>query len=98
MPAWQFTLLGRALGKAAEIKAGSYEVTQGITPMQLLEKLTRGDVTQAEVLLEGTFDNARRRCAPASGMVGRLDRTPDPGEAGIDGRQISFFPHTLAGD
>lgn len=61
MPAWQFTLLGRALGKAAEIKAGSYEVTQGITPIILLEKLTRGDVTQAEVvLLEGwTFRQMR---------------------------------------
>lgn len=61
MPAWQFTLLGRALGKAAEIKAGSYEVIQGITPIKLLEKLTRGDVTQAEiVLLEGwTFRQMR---------------------------------------
>lgn len=61
MPAWQFTLLGRALGKAAEIKAGSYQVTQGITPMKLLEKLTRGDVTQSEiVLLEGwTFGQMR---------------------------------------
>lgn len=61
MPAWQFTLLGRALGKAAEIKAGSYQVAQGITPMKLLEKLTRGDVTQTEiVLLEGwTFRQMR---------------------------------------
>jgi UPF0755 protein len=61
MPAWQFTLLGRALGKAAEIKAGSYEVSQGITPLQLLEKLTRGDVTQTEVVfLEGwTFRQMR---------------------------------------
>lgn len=61
MPAWQFTLLGRALGKAAEIKAGSYEVSLGITPLQLLEKLTRGDVTQAEIVfLEGwTFRQMR---------------------------------------
>lgn len=61
LPAWQFTLLGRALGKAAKIKAGSYRVTEGITPMALLEKLTRGDVTQAEiVLLEGwTFRQMR---------------------------------------
>lgn len=61
MPAWQFTWLGRALGKAAEIKAGSYEVAEGITPLKLLEKLTRGDVTQAEiVLLEGwTFRQMR---------------------------------------
>ena len=61
MPAWQFTLLGRTLGKAAQIKAGSYEIVQGVTPMQVLEKLTRGDVTQAEVvLLEGwTFRQMR---------------------------------------
>lgn len=61
MAAWQFTLFGRILGKAAEIKAGSYEIMQGITPLQLLEKLTRGDVTQAEVvLLEGwTFRQMR---------------------------------------
>ncbi|MBP9173478.1 MAG: endolytic transglycosylase MltG, partial [Rhizobiales bacterium] len=40
---------------------GSYEIVQGVTPMQVLEKLTRGDVTQAEiVLLEGwTFRQMR---------------------------------------
>ena len=47
---WQFTLLGRVLGRAADIKAGSYEVSPGITPLQLLDKLTRGDVTQAEIV------------------------------------------------
>lgn len=59
--AWQFTLLGRLLGRAADIKAGSYEVNQGITPLQLLDKLTRGDVTQAEVVfVEGkTFRQIR---------------------------------------
>lgn len=46
----QFELLGRALGRAADIKAGSYEVSQGITPLELLDKLTRGDVTQAEIV------------------------------------------------
>jgi UPF0755 protein len=58
---WQFTLLGRALGKAADIKAGSYEVVQGLTPLQLLDKLTRGDVTQAEIVfVEGrTFKQLR---------------------------------------
>ena len=48
---WQFSLLGRALGRAADIKAGSYLVEQGLTPMTLLDKLTRGDVTQGELLL-----------------------------------------------
>jgi len=48
---WQFSLLGRVLGRAADIKAGSYLVEQGLTPMTLLDKLTRGDVTQGELLL-----------------------------------------------
>ncbi len=57
----QFTLLARVLGKAAEIKAGSYQVETGITPMQLLGKLTRGDVSQAEIaFIEGwTFRQMR---------------------------------------
>jgi len=61
MPPWQFSLLGRLLGRAAAIKAGSYEVAQGVTPFELLEKLTRGDVTQTEiVLIEGkTFRQMR---------------------------------------
>ena len=49
--AWQFNLLGRLLGKAGIIKAGSYEVGRGITPFALLDKLTSGEVTQAEVVL-----------------------------------------------
>jgi UPF0755 protein len=59
--AWQFSLLGRLLGKAAAIKAGSYEVRSGITPLALLDKLTRGDVIQADVVfVEGwTFRQLR---------------------------------------
>lgn len=57
----EFTLLGRLLGRAADIKAGSYEVEQGVTPLQLLDKLTRGDVTQSEIVfVEGkTFRQIR---------------------------------------
>ena len=51
---WQFEVLARALGRAQDIKAGSYELTQSLTPLRLLDKLTRGDVTQAEIkLIEG---------------------------------------------
>ncbi len=51
---WQFEALARSMGRASRIKAGSYELTQTLTPLQLLEKLTRGDVTQSEVkLIEG---------------------------------------------
>jgi UPF0755 protein len=59
--AWQFNLLGRLLGKAGTIKAGSYEVGRGITPLALLDKLTAGEVTQTElVFIEGwTFRQMR---------------------------------------
>lgn len=100
MPAWQFTLLGRALGKAAEIKAGSYQLAEGVTPLKLLEKLTRGDVTQAEiVLLEGWTFRQMRAALDAHAHV-RHDT------AGLTERQIieklgaegaaegRFFPDT----
>ena len=100
MPAWQFTLLGRALGKAAEIKAGSYQLAEGVTPLKLLEKLTRGDVTQAEiVLLEGWTFRQMRAALDAHAHV-RHDT------AGLTERQIMeklgvegaaegrFFPDT----
>lgn len=100
MPAWQFTLLGRALGKAAEIKAGSYEVIQGITPMKLLEKLTRGDVTQAEVvLLEGWTFRQMRAALDAHASVrhdtaGWTERQILE-KLGIDGpAEGHFFPDT----
>jgi UPF0755 protein len=57
----EFELLARALGRERDIKAGSYELTDPVTPMDLLDKLTRGDFTQAEVrLIEGwTFGQVR---------------------------------------
>lgn len=100
MPDWKFTLLGRALGKSANIKAGSYEVSDGVTPLSLLGKLTRGDVTQAEVvLLEGWTFRQMRAALDAhpdlrhdtKGWAERqiLDRL------GIDGAaEGRFFPDT----
>jgi UPF0755 protein len=44
-------LLARIKGAETAIKAGSYSVTQGITPLQLLSKMTRGEVTQGELML-----------------------------------------------
>jgi len=61
MRRYEFELLARTLGKVRDIKAGSYEIATPVTPLQLLGKLTRGDVTQAEVrLIEGwTFAQFR---------------------------------------
>jgi UPF0755 protein len=54
-------VLARLLGRERDIKAGNYLLTQPMTPVELLEKLTRGDVTQAELrLIEGwTFAQFR---------------------------------------
>jgi UPF0755 protein len=50
----EFELLARALGRDQDVKAGSYELAAAPTPLELLDKLTRGDVTQAEVrFIEG---------------------------------------------
>jgi UPF0755 protein len=58
---WQFELLARWKGRDAQIKAGSYEIERGVTPAALLDKLTRGDVSQSEVaFIEGwTFRQMR---------------------------------------
>jgi len=50
----QFELLARALGRGQDIKAGSYELAAAPTPLELLDRLTRGDVTQSEIrFIEG---------------------------------------------
>jgi UPF0755 protein len=57
----QFEALARALRRERDIKAGNYVVATPLTPMELLNKLTRGDVMQADVrLIEGwTFSQFR---------------------------------------
>lgn len=47
-------LLAKAARAETGIKAGSYSVSAGVTPWELLGKLTRGQVTQGEItLVEG---------------------------------------------
>ncbi|HET7776477.1 MAG TPA: endolytic transglycosylase MltG [Azospira sp.] len=51
---WVFEALARASRTDAALKAGSYEVEQGVSLWALLQKLTRGDVSQSEVaIIEG---------------------------------------------
>jgi UPF0755 protein len=66
---WMLVALGRLLQVEGQIKAGSYELDQGSTLIDLLGKLMRGDVAQAEVaFIEGwTFRQMRER----------LDARPD---------------------
>lgn len=62
MSPWQFVVLARALGKDKAVKAGTYSVEAGVTPLGLLDKLERGEVVQVEVAFgEGwTFSQIRQ--------------------------------------
>src|SRR5437879_6527094 len=61
MPEWKFVLLARINGASGAVKAGSYQVSAGVTPLLLVRKITRGEYAQAEILfLEGwTFRQMR---------------------------------------
>ena len=58
-----FILLGKAMRVESAIKAGSYEIERGIRPVDLMHKLTRGDVTQTDIVfIEGmTFRQMREK-------------------------------------
>lgn len=60
---WSFIVLARAFGKAGEIKAGNYLLDKEITPLQLVIKITRGDVSQSGIVfIEGwNFSQIRKR-------------------------------------
>jgi UPF0755 protein len=99
--AWQFNLLGRLLGKAGTIKAGSYEVGRGITPLALLDKLSAGDVTQIELaLIEGwTFRQMRAALNAEPGLKhdsAALNDAEIMAQLGVPGRSPEglFFPDT----
>lgn len=60
---WMLIALGKLWRVETSIKAGSYEISRGINLIDLLSKLTRGDVTQTEIaFIEGwTFRQMRER-------------------------------------
>ncbi len=57
-----FEVLGRVRGDAAQIKAGNYEFESPLSPLHLLQKMTRGDATQSSVrFIDGwTFTQIRQ--------------------------------------
>jgi UPF0755 protein len=62
-PAWLLQLAFRASGRAQLVKAGSYELSPGITPLQLLDKLVRGDQALRSVTLVEGWTFAQMRVA-----------------------------------
>lgn len=59
---WSFIVLAKSLGKEGGIKAGNYQLDREITPFQLLQKITKGDVSQSEIVfIEGwNFSQMRK--------------------------------------
>ena len=54
MRPWAFEVLARMAGNPADIKAGQYEIRSGVTPLELLGKLVRGEVALTEIaFIEG---------------------------------------------
>jgi UPF0755 protein len=62
---WSFYWMGRVLGKSDDLQAGGYEFPARATPYRLLEMMTRGEVTQAQItFIEGwTFAQVRAALA-----------------------------------
>ncbi|ARO88540.1 aminodeoxychorismate lyase [Nitrosospira lacus] len=59
---WSFVLLSRVMGLASSLKAGDYEIGGSTSSLQLLERITKGDVNQSEIrFIEGwTFSQLRQ--------------------------------------
>ncbi|MFZ6772511.1 endolytic transglycosylase MltG [Undibacterium sp. SXout7W] len=57
-----FEILARLSGKASRLKAGSYELESGKTPVELLEKIANGEFSQGTLaIIEGwTFSQMRK--------------------------------------
>jgi UPF0755 protein len=91
----------RLSGQARQIKAGSYELEQGISPFSLLRKLVRGEeALRAVTLVEGwTFAQVRAALATADQLAPESKGLPDYLVMKVLGRpglpaEGRFFPDT----
>ena len=101
-PLWLYEWF-RWSGRARQIRAGSYEIQTGITPVQLLDKMVRGDQTMEQLrLIEGwNIRQVRAALAAAPSLRNTTAQMSDAdlmaavGAPGVapEGR---FFPDTYA--
>ena len=96
-----FVLLARLLGKSAQIKAGNYELETAITPLELLNILTKGKVAQSELsIIEGWTFSQFRAALNANPAIRHDSVTLSEAEIlqriGIPEKQLEglFFPDT----
>jgi len=101
----QFEMMARALGREPRIKAGFYQIPAPATPLQILHKLSRGEVMQAELqVIEGSTFGQLRAALNGSAMLrhdsaglsdAELLQRVGAGEAHGEGL---FFPDTYVFD
>ena len=98
---WLVYAFFRASGQSRKLRAGSYELNQGNTPMDLLRKLTRGEESlQAVALIDGwTFTQFRAALNKAEGLKHDTQGMSDAqimAKLGIQGvaAEGRFFPDT----
>ena len=98
---WRFELMARVLGTENRIQAGNYEVSGGIAPYALLQKITSGDRRQDKLTIVEGWTFAQLRAALDAHPALRHDL------AGLDDAEIAtrlgiappvaegqFFPDT----
>ena len=90
-------------GQSKKIRAGSYEIDRNTTPLGLLNKMVRGDVTLATVrFIEGwTMRQVRSELAKAEGLLSTIQTMSDAdvmAALGVTGQSAegAFFPDTYA--
>ena len=73
------SLLAQGVGKSTKLKAGSYELKPGATPLTLLDQLVRGEFAQESlVIIEGwTFKQMREAIAAHPGLSHDTARLSD---------------------
>lgn len=78
---WDFVVLARLFGKASNIKAGNYQLETALTPLQLLRKITEGDVSQSEItFIEGWNFRQIRKALDAHPSITHETRDMDERE------------------
>lgn len=105
LPAWVISGVGRMTGLSSSIKAGSYEFETGITLWAMLQKLSSGDTSQADVLfVEGTnFRDIRGRLNAQTELLHITKDMTDAAimnQLGLPGQSPEgwFFPDTYRFD
>lgn len=72
---WPFILLARVTGNGSRLRAGTYNIEPGSTPLNVLSKLVRGDVVTSTVTVVEGWTFSQMRAAIAASPDLRHDAT-----------------------